>query len=1396
MRSFSTWRGWAGLVALLGLLLLRGGLAQENADVPDDHDRANLSGEEILLKVFDRTGGFRWTSREHWLDEDICTYEGITCYTAEEDFAGHVRELDLANNNLVGTMPEDVFQLPYLETLILRDNADLSVTFASMGGAQFLKNLVISGTSTESLAGIGQAAASLQELHLTSLGLTGPIPSEIFQLTSLRSLFANFNEFSGRLPAAIGDFFFLTDLYLYENNLGGPIPSEIGKLVNLQSLALGDNAWSGSLPVEIEQCTDLRSLAIQRSADNLKGPGLTGNLPALAQMTDLTQVDLGNQAFGGNIPGLFLASISSDKPTQVDLRGNQLNGAIPLDLSSKSSLTLLLADNQISTLTDTFCQQVPQWMGGAVAGIGCNAILCPPGTFAPEGRQTGNDLCQQCASGGTVFGSSSCSGAPATQQFERETLISMFDQMGGPYWKTSTNWLDPSANVCNRWFGVTCNNSGQVIAVRLRNNGLTKTPPADVFRLPALRILDLGQNTLDFKFDGIENAQNLQTLDLTQTALTSLSGFAGLKQTQIRKLSLGSNILNGNLPDDIFDLAFLEDLDVSHNSFSGQLSTRIGDLSNLGRLSLFGNSFVGGLPTELGRLIELTELKAGENNFNGNLPTELNNLADLEVLSLHQTTTGGAIGGRLLPFVNLQQLTSLQLAGNALTGDLPANFLQNTLRGSDRVEIQLDDNFVTGTVPNDWANRFDNLVLDLTGNRITGFGNDICSQSAWMNGAVGLFGCDAILCPSGKFNEFGRQSNTEGVCRVCSEVNVLGAKVCGSSPISPGGEEINVLQELFDSTHGNNWKKSDGWTTSSNYCSWYGIACNVAGRVTKVSLSDNGLTGTPSSSIFGLQWLQELDFGSNQITNFSFNGIGSAPTLTKLTLSSTHLASLNGLEAATSLLELHIDDNDIGGTLPTQFLALTNLERLSASYNNIVGRIPGSISSLKALSELTLFHNRFTGALPASIGTLSNLRILALSENNFDGTIPLAYNELTNLETLAIQREGGTDGSAGNVGVNQGASEDEGAGLSGPLPAFDRLSNLRNVFLGENALSGDIPDNFLAGIDSENADIVVDLTSNRLSGGIPGSLARLDKLTIFLAGNQLTETVPDGICRQTNWMFGQVGSFQCNAILCPPNTKSTFGRQTDASSACASCPSGESTPYYGSFDCLTTGEHAASAERSLLEEFYKQTNGDGWRVNDHWLDPDVSICTWHGITCNTDGGESVQSIQLMQNGLTGRVPSSVFQLPNLKELNIAENDADVSFSGIGTAQMLEFLNVDSMGLQSLDGLGQAPALRQLHAADNDFGTGFPADILLLTTIEVLFLSHNAFGTNIPDEGSAWMNLKSFSCENCAFEGFLSPVISLWNNLEHLYVLADFSLSFRLDVSHQLFLLFWQRSRGQ
>jgi hypothetical protein len=389
----------------------------------------------------------------------------------------------------------------------------------------------------------------------------------------------------------------------------------------------------------------------------------------------------------------------------------------------------------------------------------------------------------------------------------------------------------------------------------------------------------------------------------------------------------------------------------------------------------------------------------------------------------------------------------------------------------------------------------------------------------------------------------------------------------------------------------------------------------------------------PPSSIFKLSALRELSLERNEI-NFSFDGISQATSLRVLYLSGINLDTVDGIGAAQGLVELHLTENDLQGSISDEILQLTNLRQLFLNYNKLKGRIPASISSLQKLEELFLFHNRLGGQIPAAIGSLKNLRTLALSENNFEGTLPPELGDLSSLKILAIQREGGTNGTiSGNVGVDQGASDDVGPGLTGPLPAFDKLPSLKQLFLGVNSLSGSIPSNFLDGIADKSETIEVDLVSNRLSGPLPASLARFDRLTLYASGNQISG-IPDGICRNDDWMNGNVATVGCDAILCRPKFFSALGRQTDSSSECVPCPSGTSADFFGSFECKGADDDTAESERAILEDLYRVTDGDGWQRKDGWMDPDVSLCFWYGITCTSDDSRSVESIHLMQNGLS------------------------------------------------------------------------------------------------------------------------------------------------------------------
>ena len=153
-------------------------------------------------------------------------------------------------------------------------------------------------------------------LYLDSNQLTGEIPAELDNLTSLGALFLSHNRLSGEIPSSLGSLSSLKRLHLRDNRLTGEIPAELGNLSNLQSLWLLGNQLSGQIPVEISGLSNLEYLEL---ADNR----LSGEIPA----------ELGNLS---NLQSLWL-------------RGNQLSGQIPAELGDLTNLEgLRLSSNRLT----------------------------------------------------------------------------------------------------------------------------------------------------------------------------------------------------------------------------------------------------------------------------------------------------------------------------------------------------------------------------------------------------------------------------------------------------------------------------------------------------------------------------------------------------------------------------------------------------------------------------------------------------------------------------------------------------------------------------------------------------------------------------------------------------------------------------------------------------------------------------------------------------------------------------------------------------------------------------------------------------------------------------------------------------------------------------------------
>ncbi|OQY26418.1 MAG: hypothetical protein B6244_13670, partial [Candidatus Cloacimonetes bacterium 4572_55] len=153
-----------------------------------------------------------------------------------------------------------------------------------------------SGTVCNDWHGVTVSGGHVTTLDLGSNSLSGSIPPEIGNLTSLTYLYLYSNELSGSIPTEIGNLTSLTSLNLLGNSLSGSIPPEIGNLTSLTYLNLYSNSLSGSIPPEIGNLTSLTSLYLSSNS-------LSGSIPPeIGNLTSLTWLVLPNNSLSGSIP--------------------------------------------------------------------------------------------------------------------------------------------------------------------------------------------------------------------------------------------------------------------------------------------------------------------------------------------------------------------------------------------------------------------------------------------------------------------------------------------------------------------------------------------------------------------------------------------------------------------------------------------------------------------------------------------------------------------------------------------------------------------------------------------------------------------------------------------------------------------------------------------------------------------------------------------------------------------------------------------------------------------------------------------------------------------------------------------------------------------------------------
>ncbi|XP_022001034.1 probable LRR receptor-like serine/threonine-protein kinase At1g56130 [Helianthus annuus] len=154
--------------------------------------------------------------------------------------------------------------------------------------------------------------------------------------------------------------------------------------------------------------------------------------------------------------------------------------------------------------------------------------------------------------------------------------------------------------------------------------------------------------------------------------------------------------ISGELPQELFQLTELMDLNLGQNILSGSIPPEIGNLLKMQYLSLGINNFSGRVPVEFGKLTKLKSLSFSSNNFNGPLPVDLGKLTSLEQLYIDSSGVSGPIPQELS---NLKSLHTVWASDNGFTGKLPEFFGTFT----NLTTLRLEGTNLEGPIPSSYA---------------------------------------------------------------------------------------------------------------------------------------------------------------------------------------------------------------------------------------------------------------------------------------------------------------------------------------------------------------------------------------------------------------------------------------------------------------------------------------------------------------------------------------------------------------------------------------------------------------------------------------------------------------------------------------------------------------------
>ncbi|KAM1597854.1 hypothetical protein PS2_032715 [Malus domestica] len=874
----------------------------------------DLSSEEITGGLDNSSSLFGLKSIEY-LNLAYNNFQNAQIPSEFKQLTG-LSNLNLSNAGFAGQVPIEISHLTRLVTLDLStfylispgtpslnlENPKLDVLLRNFSELVelYLDGVSISAQGTEWCQAISSSLPNLRVLSLSTCNLSGPIHNSLLKLKSLSVIRIENNNLSTHVPEFFSNFSNLTSLRMMNSGLNGSFPKKIFQVPTLQTIDLSGNPQlQGSLP-EFRKNGSLRSLVLNGA--NFSGqmlPNSIGNLKLLSK------IDIGNCNFTGSIPK------SMEDLTQLvylDLSMNKFNGSVP-SFSMAKNLTLInLSYNRLTgQINSSRWENLINLVNLDLRHNLLNGTI-PPSVFS-------RPMLQKLQLSNNEF----------SGQLLEFDAISVLDTLD-----LSSNKLEGPIPMSILKF------RGLKILLLASNNFTGSFLLNDIQQLKNLSSLDLSYNSLSINYtltNSSHSFPNITTLKLVAGNLTRIPSFLR-SQSKLNTLDLSQNQIHGEIPNWIWRLSNLVQLNLSCNSLETLEGHFLNLTSTLSVLDLHSNQLQGQIPMLPGLA---TYLDYSRNNFSSSIQADIGDfLMYTMFFSLSSNKFQGSIPESICKASYLQVL---DLSNNSLGGTIPwcLTEISRTL-----AVLNLRRNRLGGSVPNRFPQHCSLKTLDLSGNQI-----------------AGLFPKSLANCTMLEVLNMGNNQIKDSFPRLLKNISSLRVLVLRSN---------HFYGQIGCNTTSGPWPKLQIVDIARN---------NFSGEIPGTCLIT--WSAMMADEDDAMAKINHLRF---QVLQFSQVYYQDAITVT------TKGLEMELVKILTVFTSIDISCNNFIGSIPEEVGDLKSLYGLNLSSNAFTGTIPSSLGNLRQLESLDLSDNKLSGTIPQELVKLNFLSFLDLSNNQLEGRIP------------------------------------------------------------------------------------------------------------------------------------------------------------------------------------------------------------------------------------------------------------------------------------------------------------------------------------------------------------------------------------------------------------------------